>query len=261
LTYVADNVLLHGYGGDRYDTPDIVVLLTNSKSKDDIMESTRRLKERYIKLIIVTVGSKSDNAQLQRIASSPTELNIFKVPGFRQLPGRNNDVAGAMKQACYETAGWSLWSDWSSCSVTCGLGETVRIRRCHHAEMGSNFCQGNWKDTEECFPSECAEEIAENSDMMMDVGASGSSSQWGKWGEWGDWDAWSVWAARRFSCTKKCGGGVWDGLDPELVPAEHNTCNNHACPDWTMWNYWSSCSASCGLGTQAGLENLRSMKK
>lgn len=46
--------------------------------------------------------------------------------------------------------GWSKWGDWEACSTTCGPGEKMRRRRCHHATEGSRGCPGGWKDVEVC---------------------------------------------------------------------------------------------------------------
>jgi hypothetical protein len=55
-------------------------------------------------------------------------------------------------------AEWSTWSSWSDCSVTCGLGERVRIRICGEDTeefAGENNCQGNPEQIQICRMSEC----------------------------------------------------------------------------------------------------------
>ncbi|WAR08189.1 ATS14-like protein [Mya arenaria] len=41
--------------------------------------------------------------------------------------------------------GWTSWSDWSSCSVTCGIGQRQKSRSCQNpsASIINNKCPGN----------------------------------------------------------------------------------------------------------------------
>ena len=42
-------------------------------------------------------------------------------------------------------------------------------------------------------------------------------------------------------------------------PAEaEETCSLEACPDWTPWTEWTSCSASCGGGVKPSRHYLQS---
>jgi hypothetical protein len=55
-------------------------------------------------------------------------------------------------------AEWSTWSSWSDCSVSCGLGEQIRVRVC--GEDAKEFadesnCQGNSEQVQSCHMSEC----------------------------------------------------------------------------------------------------------
>uniref|UniRef100_A0A7N6B8V9 Thrombospondin-1 n=1 Tax=Anabas testudineus TaxID=64144 RepID=A0A7N6B8V9_ANATE len=79
-----------------------------------------------------------------------------------------------------QDGGWSHWSPWSSCSVTCGEGVITRIRLCNSPtpQMGGRDCQGEGRQTDICRKSPCPIN--------------------GGWGPWSPWD----------TCTVTCGGGI-----------------------------------------------------
>jgi len=48
--------------------------------------------------------------------------------------------------------GWSAWTPWSTCSVSCGNGTRVRDRQCDNPpqELGGQSCSGNNDEIETC---------------------------------------------------------------------------------------------------------------
>lgn len=60
-----------------------------------------------------------------------------------------------------EHGGWSLWSSWSSCPVTCGEGARVRKRTCDSPKplFGGEKCTSSDTDEQLCkLPNLCPSE-------------------------------------------------------------------------------------------------------
>ncbi|KAG7269124.1 hypothetical protein CRUP_013388 [Coryphaenoides rupestris] len=136
----------------------------------------------------------------------------------------NCDGTSVQTRDCYpkecdkrfkQDGGWSHWSPWSSCSVTCGEGVITRIRLCNSPtpQMGGSECQGQGRETEVCQQSPCPIN-----------------------GGWGPWSLWNT-------CTATCGGGLqkrrrlctdpapkYGGEECIGGGAMSQVCNKQECP-------------------------------
>ncbi|KAI4563342.1 hypothetical protein MJT46_010951, partial [Ovis ammon polii x Ovis aries] len=134
--------------------------------------------------------------------------------------------------------GFSQWSAWRPCSVTCGKGIQKRSRLCNNPSPanGGKPCQGSDSEMQNCHHKPCPVD--------------------------GNWSEWSLWEECTRSCgrgnrtrTRTCnnpsaqhGGRPCDGIAMETI-----MCNIRPCPvdgKWATWTSWSACSVSCGGGAR-----------
>lgn len=127
----------------------------------------------------------------------------------------HKEIACRNKHCEEEAAVWGQWSEWSRCSVTCGIGHETRERRCEGRE-----CKGQSVQTREC---------------MVDCK--------GTWGCWSDWSP----------CSVSCGWGIRKRYRSCLgasCTGEHmqeEQCGGPPCGSllgWDEWTVWSECDVN-----------------
>ena len=66
---------------------------------------------------------------------------------------------------------WSTWSDWSSCSETCGYGTRVRTRSCNNPAPahGGATCQGDAINTDACFVRPCPRKLILSQEVLYNL--------------------------------------------------------------------------------------------
>ncbi|CAG5122853.1 unnamed protein product, partial [Candidula unifasciata] len=137
---------------------------------------------------------------------------------------------------CNVNGVWSLWSEWSGCSVTCENGTQTRTRKCDHPVRmyaGQN-CKGPDLENKPCSLPMCP--IA------------------GVWNQWSDWSRCSVTCALGWQWRNRtCDGPYYSGAPCEGNSNETQACNPRPCPVdgfWKEWQSWAACSLTCGGGTR-----------
>ncbi|KAI5610017.1 adhesion G protein-coupled receptor B3 isoform X1, partial [Silurus asotus] len=125
------------------------------------------------------------------------------------------------------------WSQWSSCSVTCGQGSQVRTRTC--VSPFGTHCSGPIRESRVC-----------NNTAPCPVH--------------GVWEEWSPWSLCSFTCgrghrtrTRVCTPPQHGGRNCDGPETQSKLCNIALCPvdgQWQEWSAWSDCSVTCANGTQ-----------
>jgi hypothetical protein len=157
--------------------------------------------------------------------------------GGHFCPNSFVEVKNITTKPCAIDAGWTQWSPWTACSVTCGLGGTnTRSRDCCNprAQYGGKNCRGDAKEARFCASAPCAVN-----------------------GNWGPWTEFS-------KCSVTCGDG---GITTRMRACDHPApayggvyctgpssetvdCKESPCPvngGWGPWSHWSQPTTTCSF--------------
>lgn len=149
-------------------------------------------------------------------------------------PDTNIEVRACDGGPCNGVGVWISWSEWSTCSTSCGPGTMTRQRGCHREP-----CDGSAHERRSCNLAVCAS----------------PPGQWSSWNEWSD-------------CSRLCGRGIRSrsrsciGSGCFGAGSDQSFCNEHPCEaragEWATWSSWSPCSATCGAGVKRRTRYCRS---
>ncbi|XP_060581396.1 SCO-spondin-like [Ruditapes philippinarum] len=165
-------------------------------------------------------------------------LFLPDTPHGNNCTGNYSDIETCNAGPCPVDGTWSVWSDWTECTLTCGNGTKLRNRSCDFPDgvpQGNN-CLGAVSETDVCNTDLCPID--------------------GKLDSWGSWSV----------CSATCGGGsqsrqracIFDdnappGLNCTGNLSESQACSSESCPVdgvWSEWSNFTDCTVSCGNGTQ-----------
>ncbi|XP_012928110.1 adhesion G protein-coupled receptor B3 isoform X4 [Heterocephalus glaber] len=126
----------------------------------------------------------------------------------KKVPQEQADAAKFMAQT--GESGVEEWSQWSTCSVTCGQGSQVRTRTC--VSPYGTHCSGPLRESRVC-----------NNTALCPVH--------------GVWEEWSPWSLCSFTCgrgqrtrTRSCTPPQYGGRPCEGPETHHKPCNIALCP-------------------------------
>lgn len=137
---------------------------------------------------------------------------------------------------CPQDCVFVTWSEWTSCSQTCGTGTKTRTRSVgREAEFGGKPCIGKTTEKEPCSINNCAVD-----------------GMWSEWSTFGycDQPCGNGTRVRTRSCTNpfpENGGTKCEGKSQEEEPCMIKKCEA-INGQWSIWSRWSSCSTTCGGG-------------
>lgn len=158
--------------------------------------------------------------------------------GGKPCSGLSIEYGSCNAHLCPVDGGFSDWSLWGTCTVTCGGGSSRRHRLCNKPEplYGGSNCSGIYEEARQCNDNPCPID-----------------------GGFDEWSSWSV-------CSASCGGGLktrkrtctmpsplYGGQNCSGLFKETDSCNVSPCPvngGFGNWGSWSVCSASCGGGNR-----------
>eukprot|EP00794_Sanderia_malayensis_P011287 gene11287-12468_t len=152
--------------------------------------------------------------------------------------GPDSEQRQCNNQPCPVDGGFSEWSKFGSCSVSCGSGFKYRTRLCNNPLPAYNGtdCVGDLREALHCVIEHCK--------------VDGGFSEWSAYG----------------TCSVSCGGGLQFSTRACSNPFPSNggsacagatkksrRCNTKRCPvngGFSNWSSWGRCSRSCGPGNQ-----------
>nr|XP_019955890.1 PREDICTED: thrombospondin type-1 domain-containing protein 4-like isoform X1 [Paralichthys olivaceus] len=175
--------------------------------------------------------------QVTHVHANGTESSVTVAPELCGLSDKPVTKSTCQLKICSQ---WEVRSEWSSCSVPCGVGQRSR----------EVVCLSNQGDVEE--DEECNMNLKPDTLQNCDMGACARS-----------WFT-SLWSQR---CSAECGRGnrtrtaiclmdhvtdlPLDSCEGER-PVEVTSCDPGPCQNRLEWytGPWGQCSAECGNGTQ-----------
>ncbi|XP_056407686.1 SCO-spondin-like [Hyla sarda] len=173
--------------------------------------------------------------------------------------------------SCPVDGGFTQWTPWSPCSVTCGgLGNMTRSRDCADPvpANGGRDCEGPRVDIKYCQTVECGDVIEPTMETSIEPTASGTGKELGSWTQWtpcskscSDTRYPAVKTRSRFCPSGgNCTGEMFQEticnlpqcLGPDFPSCDSDDCRDRNCT-WNPWSEWSECSRFCGVGQQRRL--------
>ncbi|XP_022781861.1 coadhesin-like [Stylophora pistillata] len=162
-------------------------------------------------------------------------------------------------QECAVPGGYTEWTEWGECSVTCGGGRQIWSRTCTNpppSGKGPTCLQqglGRAMEERECNIPECGNLFTYQT-LLLPLAVPGGYTEWTEWGECSVTcgEGRQIWSR---TCTNPPPSGkgptcVEQGLGRAMEEREYNMQECAIPGGYTNWSDWRECSVTCGGGVQ-----------
>lgn len=160
----------------------VLMIFTDGNTADEsapYSETVPPIEDMGVNIIAIGIGSGIKDSELEKMAGD--RGTWMKVPDFDSLADKLNEL---LVGVCIINGGYTTWSGWSECSVTCGGGTRTRTRNCTNPVPmgGGKDCSeiGEPLQEQECNNQTC--------ELPID----------------GGYTRWTTWTV----CSKTCGKGT-----------------------------------------------------
>ncbi|XP_031416185.1 thrombospondin type-1 domain-containing protein 4 [Clupea harengus] len=136
---------------------------------------------------------------------------------------------------------WQIQTEWTECSVPCGVGQRSREVECVSS-------LGDVEDDDQCNLALKPPHL-----QNCDMGSCARSWYYSTWSQRCSADCGSGWRSRSVACIDSAVSVLpLDGCEGER-PAERSVCDLGSCQHRVEWytGPWGQCSSECGNGTQS----------
>ncbi|KAM6977691.1 SCO-spondin [Aplochiton taeniatus] len=204
----------------------------------------RGQRTRFRSLTPETVGADCHFEEVQHKPCDPGPCPPLCVHDNQELSVGDTWLQGECKQCtctpegdycqdidCRVDGGWTPWSVWSDCPVTCGWGTQIRTRACVNPPPRNNgsHCVGPDRETQDCLTPPCLDDLCPWTPWSPCSRSCGAGS-----------------VSRRRVCTCEEAGDAACPLEMEAERHREETqlCYKRPCPACPMseWSVWSQCS-------------------
>ncbi|KAK3101772.1 hypothetical protein FSP39_006235 [Pinctada imbricata] len=162
--------------GDRDGIRDILVIVTDglSNNKTQTLNIAKNLSSTNIRTLAIGVGYQFDKEELIALASD--DKDVYNVTSYEALSTLQQELTIT---ACSVDGGWGAWTNWTTCTVTCGGGTQYSERFCNNPApaYGGKACVGHPREIRSCNTNPCPQVIdcvSKPADIVFLLDSSGS---------------------------------------------------------------------------------------
>eukprot|EP00933_Yihiella_yeosuensis_P042894 TRINITY_DN37562_c0_g1_i1.p1 TRINITY_DN37562_c0_g1~~TRINITY_DN37562_c0_g1_i1.p1 ORF type:complete len:898 (-),score=127.82 TRINITY_DN37562_c0_g1_i1:113-2527(-) len=185
--------------------------------------------------------SRSINSFAQHGGMNCQEADLEEVESCSTQP------CNADKNFAKVNCEWSVWTSWTSCPATCGVGQVRRSRIVAvEASKGGRLCDGFFEEFRNCTLRTCPKHDCD-------------FQEWSPWSSCSDRCGGYQERTRGFKTFAVGGGDACTGGTRQLKPCNEDKAGSFCISDasgsvdckLSDWSQWSACSHECGGGQRS----------